>query len=77
MVLFDDYTLHKTSSSQIVSVSAESRFGSLGVDFAGEGQKPVEWGSKVSALRGVSNLDAGERIHRSHDEEHRAESTGA
>jgi hypothetical protein len=35
-------------------------FGLLGVDFAKEGKKAVEWGSKVSALGVILNLDSRE-----------------
>ena len=58
---FDDYTLlAKTSTPKSAAISAESLFGLLGVDFAKEGKKAVEWGSKVSALGVILNLDSRE-----------------
>jgi len=58
---FDDYTLlSKTSTSKSAAISAESLFGLLGVDFAKEGKKAVEWGSKVAALGVILNLDSRE-----------------
>ena len=58
---FDDYTLlSKTSTSKSAAISAESLFGLLGVDFAKEGKKVVERGSKVSALGVILNLDSRE-----------------
>ena len=56
---FDDYTLlSKTSTSRSAAVSAESLFQLLGVDFAKEGKKSVEWASKVSALGVILDLDS-------------------
>ena len=54
---FDDYTLlSKTACAKSAAVSAESLFGLLGVDYAKEGKKAVEWSTKVSALGVVLNL---------------------
>ena len=48
---FDDYTLlSKQACSSSASVSAESLFKLLGIDFAKEGKKAVPWGTQVCAL---------------------------
>ena len=52
-----DYTLlSKTACAKSAAVSAESLFGLLGVEYAKEGKKAVEWSTKVSALGVVLNL---------------------
>ena len=54
---FDDYTLlSRTVCAKSAAVAAESLFGLLGVDYAKEGKKAVEWGTKVSALGVVLDL---------------------
>ena len=54
---FDDYTmLSKTSCAKSASTSAESLFSLLGIDFAREGKKAVDWGTEVSALGVVLRL---------------------
>lgn len=56
---FDDYTLlSKTITSKSAEVAAESLFSLLGVDYAKEGKKAVEWGSRVTALGVVLDLDS-------------------
>ena len=58
---FDDYTmLSKTSCAKSASTSAESLFSLLGIDFAREGKKAVDWGTEVSALGVVLRLGSEE-----------------
>eukprot|EP00438_Fugacium_kawagutii_P021348 Skav231110 [mRNA] locus=scaffold2605:8230:9288:+ [translate_table: standard] len=50
-VFFDDYTLlSRSCTSKSASLSAESLFQLLGVDFAREGSKAVEFGTRVKTL---------------------------
>lgn len=58
---FDDFTmLSKTSCANSASTSAESLFQLLGIDFAREGKKAVDWGTEVSALGVVLRLGTNE-----------------
>ena len=55
---FDDFTmLSKRSFSKSAEVSAETLFTLLGLQFATEGKKAVEWGSKVKTLGVLVDLD--------------------
>ena len=57
---FDDYTLlSRRSNSNSASLSAELLFQLLGITFATEGKKAVEWNTKVKTLGVV--LDLGSR----------------
>ena len=55
---FDDYTLlSKRTFSKSAEVSAETLFTLLGLQFAKEGKKAVEWNSKVKTLGVLIDLD--------------------
>ena len=54
---FDDYTLlSRRSNSNSASLSAELLFQLLGITFATEGKKAVEWNTKVKTLGVVLDL---------------------
>ena len=54
---FDDYTmLSKRLTSRSAALAAESLFGLLGIDFARDGKKAVEWGTRVKTLGVVLDL---------------------
>ena len=55
---FDDYTLlSRRSNSKSASVSAECLFQLLGIAFAKEGKKAVDWDTKVKTLGVLLNLE--------------------
>ena len=54
---FDDYTmLSKRLTSRSAALAAESLFCLLGIDFARDGRKAVEWGTRVKTLGVVLDL---------------------
>ena len=54
---FDDYTmLSKRLTSRSAALAAESLFEMLGIDFARDGKKAVEWNTKVKTLGVVIDL---------------------
>ena len=48
--------LSKRLTSRSAALAAESLFGLLGIDFARDGKKAVEWGTRVKTLGVVLDL---------------------
>ena len=70
---FDDYTmLSKRLTSRSAALAAESLFDMLGIDFARDGKKAVEWDTLVKTLGVVLNLKplggAGTHVELGHTE---------
>jgi len=58
---FDDYTLlSKQHTAHSASLAAEGLFQLLGIQFAQDGKKAVEWGTKVKTLGVVIDLEPGD-----------------